>query len=154
MCLSEVRVLVVAAVIERKGRILACQRRSGTPFALQWEFPGGKVQPGESPERALERELREELGVRARIGPLLYRCVHHYAGLDEPVELAFFQATIAGRVRNLAFEKLGWFKPQELPALDFLAADRKFVRRLARTAPGRVRHARTRSGRHRGGKAR
>ncbi len=145
---------VVAAVIERNGRILACQRRRSASFALQWEFPGGKVQAGESLEEALERELREEIGVRARIGPLLYRCVHHYAALDEPVELSFFRVTIAGRPRNLAFEKLGWFWPHELTALDFLAADRKLIRQLAHKASGCMRHARARGRRSRGRKAR
>ncbi len=62
---------VVAAVIERDERILICQRRPGQSHALQWEFPGGKIEPGETPAQALARELEEELGVRGARGEQL-----------------------------------------------------------------------------------
>ena len=59
---------VVAAIIEQEGRVLICQRPAGKAFVGKWEFPGGKMRPSETPRQALERELREELGVSARIG--------------------------------------------------------------------------------------
>ena len=67
---------VVAGIIERDGEILICQRRRDDSHALKWEFPGGKVERGESPEEALERELREELDIQAKIGPQLACSTH------------------------------------------------------------------------------
>lgn len=125
-------VLVVAAVIARDGRVLACQRnRSGT-FPLKWEFPGGKVQSGESPEAALVRELREELSVEASVGAEIYRTTHKYPEMPSAVELIFFAATIqAGEIHNRVFEAITWVTPQELQEIDFLEADRELIARLA-----------------------
>src|SRR5208337_674265 len=69
---------VAAALIVRGGEVLICQRRPGQPMALLWEFPGGKIEAGESPEQALARELEEELGIRAVIGPRVTRIRHNY----------------------------------------------------------------------------
>ncbi|MGA8012357.1 MAG: NUDIX domain-containing protein, partial [Candidatus Acidiferrales bacterium] len=80
---------VVAALIEFEGKLLVCQRRRGSRFELQWEFPGGKVESGESLENALARELQEELGVTARIGLEVHRLQHQYAGTGVPFELVF-----------------------------------------------------------------
>jgi 8-oxo-dGTP diphosphatase len=125
--------LVVAALIECEGKLLVCQRRRNAAFALKWEFPGGKVEPGETPERALERELREELGVAARIGAELHRTQHKYKEMPEAIELRFYAcATEAGtEPRNLDFEQLAWRKPHELREMDFLAADGDLIRMLA-----------------------
>ena len=125
--------VVVAAIIVRDGRVLACQRRRGGKFALKWEFPGGKVQAGESPEAALERELHEELNIRARIGVEIFRVRHRYAEMPEEVELIFFSAQIESeKLQNRIFEKLEWAEPAKLLELDFLEADRELVDRLAR----------------------
>jgi 8-oxo-dGTP diphosphatase len=125
-------VLVVAAVIVRDGRVLVCQRnRSGT-FPLKWEFPGGKVQSGESPEAALVRELREELSVDARVGAEIYRTRHKYPQMPSAVELIFFATTIgSGEGDNHIFEATAWVAPRELPAMDFLDADRELISKLA-----------------------
>lgn len=124
--------IVVAAVITREGRVLACQRNRSGKFPLKWEFPGGKAQPGETPEVALERELNEELGVKARIGAEIYRTQHQYADMPEPVELIFFEARVeTGKIRNLIFEQLAWMEPEKLRGMDFLEADREFVEKLA-----------------------
>jgi mutator protein MutT len=126
-------ITVVAALIEDGGRLLVCQRRRGDAFELKWEFPGGKVQPGEQSKKALQRELREELGVESEIGEEIYRTRHFYAQLERPVELVFFPAKVeAGNVKNLAFEQMIWTEPEKLPALDFLPADRGLVDKLAR----------------------
>jgi 8-oxo-dGTP diphosphatase len=122
---------VVAGVIVRDGLILICQRRKGDSHELQWEFPGGKVESGEEPEEALVRELREELGIEAAIGPLLEATQVAYPNRS-PIELMFYRvASFRGEPRNLVFERIEWCAPEALPAYDFLEGDRDFVRRLA-----------------------
>jgi 8-oxo-dGTP diphosphatase len=124
---------VVAAVIERKGRLLICQRRRGDLFELQWEFPGGKLRPSETPRAGLARELREELGSIARIGPEIHRTRHRYREFGSAVEISFFAVGELFPVpRNLAFERMLWAWPGDLPGYDFLPADRGLVARLAR----------------------
>src|SRR5712692_5844995 len=120
-------ITVVAALIEQEGRLLICQRRSSDPFPLRWEFPGGKVRAGETPAQALVRELREELGVGAKVGDELYRTRHHYAEHHEPLELIFFAVTLDAAVQNLVFERVEWVEPSALGQFDFLRADRELV---------------------------
>jgi 8-oxo-dGTP diphosphatase len=99
-----------------------------------WEFPGGKLEPGETPPEALARELQEELGVVARIGPEVFRTRHQYSELGEAIDLIFFEATVApGDIRNQAFETMEWRSPETLRELNFLPADREFVAKLARS---------------------
>jgi 8-oxo-dGTP diphosphatase len=126
-------ITVVAALIQRRGRLLICQRRAGGPFPLKWEFPGGKVQPGETPQAALRRELREELGVAARVGRQVHGTRHRYASPALYVELLFYRTTLPKgvRVRNLQFERIVWERPAMLTGYDFLPADRELVERLA-----------------------
>ena len=129
------RLVVVAALIESDGRILACQRRRNDAFGLKWEFPGGKVKLDETPAEALARELKEELGVEAIIGEEIYRTRHRYAELAREIELIFFTARAReNEMRNLAFEQMRWVRPGELAGLDFLPADREFIAMLARRA--------------------
>jgi len=124
--------IVVAALIQSHGKLLVCQRRRGSNFELMWEFPGGKKQPGETLERALARELSEELGVTAKIGPEIHRTRHRYAELSEPIEIVFFAASAApADVRNLVFERIEWREPKTLPELNFLPADRELIDKLA-----------------------
>jgi 8-oxo-dGTP diphosphatase len=127
-----VPITVVAAVIERDSRFLICQRRRGDRFEFLWEFPGGKVQPGETPEQALMRELREELGVSARLGVEIYRTRHRYPELARELELIFFSANLGPEpLSNLAFEQVVWAERASLPEYDFLPADRELIARLA-----------------------
>ena len=86
--------MVVAGLLQHANTLLICQRRRGAAFELKWEFPGGKVEPGETPAEGLRRELREELGIDAEIGAERYRTRHHYAG-KYIVELIFYDAMIA-----------------------------------------------------------
>jgi 8-oxo-dGTP pyrophosphatase MutT (NUDIX family) len=91
------------------------------------------LEPGETPPEALARELQEELGVVARIGPEVFRTRHQYSELGEAIDLIFFKATVtAGDIRNQAFETMEWRSPETLRELNFLPADREFVARLAR----------------------
>lgn len=123
---------VVAAVIERDGLILICQRPRTSKHALQWEFPGGKVEPGETIREALARELREELAIEARIGDQLDNYDFHYAPTDRATRLFFFRVTeFEGEPRNLEFEQILWETPAALPSYDFLQGDLEFVARLA-----------------------
>jgi len=123
---------VVAALIESEGKLLVCQRRAGGAFGLLWEFPGGKKESGETPEEALARELREELGVDAEIGAEVYRTRHQYAEMSEPIELIFFAAAAnSALMKNLVFEQMLWRAPKSLTELPFLPADRELIERLA-----------------------
>ncbi|HXO06065.1 MAG TPA: (deoxy)nucleoside triphosphate pyrophosphohydrolase [Candidatus Sulfotelmatobacter sp.] len=125
--------IVVAALIKAEGKLLVCQRRRTDSFGLMWEFPGGKLEHGETPSEALARELQEELGVVAQIGPEIFRTRHRYFELGEALDLIFFGATVdPAAVRNLAFEKMEWREPQTLHELNFLPADREFVTKLAK----------------------
>lgn len=124
---------VVAALILRDSKILVCQRRRDDTHSLQWEFPGGKVEPGEIPQEALARELREELGVEAAIGRELFRTRHRYREVQRELELIFFQAIIdrSALLQNLVFEGFEWADPSALPQYNFLQADEEFVALLA-----------------------
>lgn len=127
---------VVAGLILRDSKILVCQRRRDDSHALQWEFPGGKVEPGENPREALARELREELGVEATIGRELFRTQHRYRESGQALELIFFQANVdrSAPMQNLVFEKFEWADPSTLPKYNFLEADKEFVALLATDA--------------------
>jgi 8-oxo-dGTP diphosphatase len=107
--------------------VLICQRREDQSFPSQWEFPGGKVEPGESLTAALVRELSEELGIEARIGRELATVRHAYAsGLA--VKLHFFLVeSYAGEIENRIFQQVSWEEPSALQAESFLEADREVV---------------------------
>jgi 8-oxo-dGTP diphosphatase len=125
------RVQVAAGVIARNGRVLVCQRTATGRHPLKWEFPGGKLEVGETPAECVRRELREELGIEAIPGEELWRTSYDYASAR--VDLIFLRvATFAGEPQNLAFADLRWATPEDLPALDFLEADVGLVQRLAR----------------------
>jgi 8-oxo-dGTP diphosphatase len=122
---------VAAAVIERDAKILIGQRKRGDSHGLKWEFPGGKVERGESPALGLLRELREELGIEATIGQELVRYEHRYPRRTS-ILLIFYSVTqFSGEPKSLAFEKILWESPEKLPGYDFLDGDLDFVRRLA-----------------------
>jgi 8-oxo-dGTP diphosphatase len=127
---------VVAALILRDAKILVCQRRRDDTRGLQWEFPGGKIESGETPQQALARELREELGIEATIGRELFRTRHRYRESVQALELIFFQANVdrSAPLQNLVFEGFEWADPSALPNYDFLQADEEFVTLLASRA--------------------
>jgi len=122
---------VVAAVIERDGRVLIGQRKATGHHALKWEFPGGKVEPGETPEAALARELREELEIRAHIGTEITRYEYQYPGRS-PILLIFYRVTdFLGEPRNLDFAHVEWAAREKLQDYDFLEGDTDFIRQLS-----------------------
>lgn len=124
--------MVVAAVIERDGLILIGQRkRDARKHPLKWEFPGGKVETGESPQEGLARELREELGIEAVIGAQLDAYQFFYPGSERSTHLLFYRVTeFSGTPQNLDFEQILWAAREKLPGYDFLEGDTAFVARL------------------------
>lgn len=122
---------VVAALIVKDGKILACQRTRHQVMPLKWEFPGGKIEEGEQPRDALRRELDEELGIEAVVGDEVSRIVHEYPG-GGSVELRFFEVrSYRGEMENRIFNELRWMERSELTKLDFLEADLPLVKDLA-----------------------
>jgi len=122
---------VVAALILREEEFLCCQRTEHQALPLKWEFPGGKIEAGETPPEALRRELEEELGIQAEIGPEVTRLLHTYAN-GNSVNLHFFAVSrYENEIQNRIFRDVRWVKRGDLPQLDFLDADKELVRRLA-----------------------
>ena len=119
-------VSVTAAVLVRKGRVLVCQRAPGAAHAGKWEFPGGKVEPGEGLEECMRRELREELGIEVRVGRSLWRTRHQYPD-REPVQLTFFliHPEFGGELDNRVFADVRWVPISTLAEIDFLDGDRE-----------------------------
>lgn len=123
---------VVAAIIERDGRVLIGRRKPEQSHPLQWEFPGGKVEPGETPEQALARELAEELAVLDVEGREITRQEFTYPGKD-PIELIFYRIeSFTGEPENRVFHEMRWEHRPALAALDFVEGDREFLRWFTR----------------------
>jgi 8-oxo-dGTP diphosphatase len=121
---------VVAAIIERDGSVLIGRRRPEQSHPLQWEFPGGKVEPGETPEQALSRELAEELAIVHVEGREITRQDFTYPGKD-PIELIFYRVeSFTGEPENRIFHEMRWERRSALAALDFVEGDREFLRRF------------------------
>lgn len=117
---------VAAAVVREEDRFLLTQRPPGTHGAGFWEFPGGKLEPGESPEQALVREVREELGTELRVEAHLRTLRHDYP--DRRVQLEFLLSRIEGPPpRPLEVAALGWYPPEEMAGLPILPADLPLV---------------------------
>jgi 8-oxo-dGTP diphosphatase len=124
--------LVSAGIIHRGGEVLVGQRRKGDRHSLKWEFPGGKVEHGETPQEALVRELWEELRITASVGHELARYEHDYPN-GSRVHLLFFSVPqFAGDPVGRVFEQICWVGLRTLPSLDFVEGDLDFIRRLSR----------------------
>jgi len=123
---------VVAALIERRGRVLLAQRREDQSFPLTWEFPGGKVEPGEAPEAALVREIEEELGCTIVVGELAELVLHAYPEFDLVMPV-YRAAVVDGAPRALQVKAVAWVPRSRLSARSMPPADRPLAQKLART---------------------
>ena len=121
---------MVAGILSREDRLLVCQRRGDGAFPCKWEFPGGKMEPGEDADAALRRELREELDIAVESAREVFRHAHVYAD-GTRVELAFFEVrAYGGEPRNRVFQRIAWVPVHELEGLDFLEGDLPLIHEL------------------------
>ena len=120
---------VTAAVIEEQGKVLIARRKVGDRFGGRWEFPGGKIEPGELPEEALKRELREELDIEVQVGDLI--CSFAFRIHDINMELmAFRTIRLAGTIVCREHDEIRWVDPAELPSFEMTEPDRRVVSAL------------------------
>jgi 8-oxo-dGTP diphosphatase len=122
-------VRVTAGILRKEGRVLIARRKPGKHMAGRWEFPGGKIEPGETPEESLARELAEELDLRARIGPKV--CTAVYQGDGVSLELLVYRVdAFEGTPVLREHEELRWVLPEELRSFELADSDRKVVEAL------------------------
>ena len=124
-------VVVVAAVVEQDQRVLVTRRPPGSHLAGMWEFPGGKIDDGESHPAALKREMREELDVEVNVVELEYRTTHAYP--DRTVVIYFYRCELLGTPRPLLGQEMRWVERADLLSLGFPPADTELIERLARS---------------------
>lgn len=124
-------IVVVAALIEREGKYLLSRRRADKHFGGYWEFPGGKLEDGESPEQALERELMEELGIRASAVKIIDAARHVSDEAD--VLILFYRCEwLSGTARPLESDRIEWVKAADLSNYRFPPADERLIRQLSK----------------------
>jgi mutator protein MutT len=126
------RLVAVAAVIERDDRFLLTRRQTGVHLEGLWEFPGGKVDAGESHAAALRRELREELATDAEIADLVFEITHDYG--DRLIALHFYRCALVGEPRPLLGQEMRWVPRTELRRLGFPPADAELITLLTGSA--------------------
>ena len=122
-------IAVVAAVIERDGSFLVTRRQQGVHLAGMWEFPGGKIAPGESHEAALQREIHEELDADIEVGEMVFSTSHDYTELA--VTLYFYACRLRGTPQAMLGQEMRWVSRAELRTLGFPPADEELIRKLA-----------------------
>ena len=120
---------VTAGILWRDGHVLLALRRPGKHMGGKWEFPGGKIEPGETPEESLARELEEELDVQARVGDFL--CCVHYEGDGVSLELMVYRVDhFEGTPALKEHQEIRWVSPRELRSYELADSDRTVVERL------------------------
>lgn len=120
---------VTCAIIEHDGKILCTQRSASMSLPLKWEFPGGKIKDGESPEECLKRELHEELGVEASVGQALPETTHHYSDFTVTL-LPFICKILSGEITLHEHNAIAWLPVEELHTLDWAEADWAVIKGL------------------------
>jgi 8-oxo-dGTP diphosphatase len=121
-------IVVTAAIVEDRGRYFVTRRQKGVHLEGLWEFPGGKIEPGESLENGLRRELKEELGTEATVGEEIFTVTHDYQ--DRCVELHFLSCTFLNAPVPLLGQEMRWVPRAELRSLEFPPADEELIRVL------------------------
>jgi 8-oxo-dGTP diphosphatase len=123
------KIRVVGAMIERSGKYLITQRPPTATLPMLWEFPGGRVEPGESDEDALARELREEMDIAVRVGERVIHVEHAYENYD--IDFCVYRCELeSGTIRHLRVHDHRWVRPDELDDYEFPAADEKTIAKL------------------------
>lgn len=131
---KELPVAVCAAVILHQGQVLLTRRPPDKPHGGYWEFPGGKIDPGESPHQALVREIREELDIAVTVGPVVETVYHHY-DWGTVLIIAYRCHWVGGTIRHLEVADHRWVPPEDLAEFSILPADRPILKKLATSAP-------------------
>lgn len=122
-------VKVTAAVLEKDGKYIIAQRKRSDPLSGKWEFPGGKIEPGETPEECLARELKEELGIAVAVDEHLGSHIHHYDHIS--IELMAYRATwVSGAITMKDHNDYRWVSADNLDEFEFSPADMPFVEML------------------------
>jgi len=120
---------VTAAIIEKEGKILIARRKKGDSMADKWEFPGGEIEPGETPEECLKRELFEEFGVETRVEDFIGSS--QFLSSPQPIELLAYKVFhLSGEFKPAAHQEIRWVLPSELNDYDFAEADRMIIKKL------------------------
>jgi len=123
------KIRVVGAMIDRDGKYLITQRSPKATLPLLWEFPGGRVEPGETDEEALARELSEEMGISVQVGERVIHVEHAYEGYD--IDFCVYRCRLAGgQIQHLGVHDHRWVGPHELDDYEFPAADEKTIGKL------------------------
>ncbi|MBN2190684.1 MAG: 8-oxo-dGTP diphosphatase MutT [Candidatus Aureabacteria bacterium] len=127
-------ITVCAAIITQNSKFLLAQRPEGAHLELQWEFPGGKIMPGETPEHCIQRELKEELGVDAEAVKYFDSVLFAYP--EKKVKISFYVCKIKrGNPRPLQCASIAWVKPEEINITDLVPADRVILPKLLHLMP-------------------
>lgn len=122
---------VAVGILKMNGKILICQRKKGGRYALKWEFPGGKLEPGETFLRCLERELQEELSITIRsVERVEFQTARYDDGGHFNVAYCYI-SDFEGEPRNNVFEEIRWVEPRELATLDILEGNKEIIGQLA-----------------------
>jgi 8-oxo-dGTP diphosphatase len=118
---------VTAAIIEKNGQILIAKRLEGGPAGGKWEFPGGKIEPNETPEECLKRELFEEFTIDATIGRFICSIEHHYSSLS--VNLLVYRVNqFKGSIQPISHQEIEWINVKDLSRIDLAGADKKITK--------------------------
>ncbi len=126
---------VTAALLVRGGRVLIALRKAGKHMGRKWEFPGGKIHPGESPEECLRRELAEELDIEVRVGGLVGTARYSNGIVD--LEILLYRAEyLSGSFTLHDHEALAWVEPDELESYDLADSDRELARQALASLKG------------------
>lgn len=123
-------IIVAVGIIIENGRVLLCQRKKTARYPLMWEFPGGKIETGETPEKGLVRELKEELCIESTPGLLYFRQSYNYPDSGSFDVLYYSVSSYSGAIQNMVFETTAWVEWKDLPSYDILEGNREVVRML------------------------
>ncbi len=126
---GETMLEVTAAIIHHNGKILIARRPAGDPLAGKWEFPGGKIEQGETPAECLQREIKEELGITILVGDFFADSIYAYPAKTVHLQ-AYFAAWSSGEIELRSHDAIAWATPADLKQFDFAPADIPFVNKL------------------------